>query len=162
MCHHATSTVASYIILHTMCIHIVFQRNPTAEHAWTLLATSPALVITLGARHTPDHNAPVITNPSADTGSACDHPVTIDPSGDPTLTFHTRSRIRPELLPYQCSESVRDSRSRRGHMTRTRSQIPHRSLTSPVCRLPHWIPDPLQAEGRTTILRMWHISRICI
>ena len=155
MCHHATSTVASYIMLHTMCIHIVFQRNPTAEHAWTLLATSPALIIALGARYTPYHNAPATTNPSADTGSACDHPLTIDPSGYP-------SRIRPELLPYQRSESVRDSRSRRSHMTRTPSQIPHRSLVSPVCRLPHWIPDPLQAVGRTTILRMWLICRICI
>ena len=48
MCHHATSTVASYIMLHTMCIHIVFQRSPTAEHACTLLATSPALIIALG------------------------------------------------------------------------------------------------------------------
>ena len=151
MCHHATSTVASHIILHTTCIH-----------TWTLLATSPALVITLGARHTPDHNAPVITNPSADTGSACDHPVTIDPSGYPTLKFQTGSRIRPELLPYQRSESVRDSRSRRGHMIRTRSQIPCRSLASPVCRLPRWIPDPLQADGPTKILRMWLICRICI
>ena len=48
MCHHATSTVASHIILHTLCIHIVFQRTPTAEHVWTLLATLPALVITFG------------------------------------------------------------------------------------------------------------------
>ena len=145
-----------------MWIYIAFQRNPTAEHAWTLLATSPALIIALGARYTPYHNAPATTNPSADTGSACDHPVTIDPSGDPTLTFHTRSRIRPELLPYQCSESVRDSRSRRGHMIRTRSLIPCRSLASPVCRPPRWIPDPLQADGPTKILRMWLICRICI
>ena len=140
MCHHATSTVTSCIILHTMCIHIVFQRNPTAEHAWTLLATRPALVITLGARYAPDHNAPATATPSADTGS----------------------RIRPELLPYQRSESVRHSRSRRGHMTRTPSQIPHRSLVNPVCRLPHWIPDPVRADGRTTNLRMWLICRICI
>ena len=162
MCHHVTCISASHIILHTMCIHIVCQRNPTAEHAWTLLATSPPLVVTLGARHTSDHNALGTTNTSADTGSAWDHPVTIDPSGDPTLKFQTGSSIRPEFLPYQRSESVRDSRSRRGHMTRTPSQIPHRSLVSPVCRLPHWIPDPLQADGPTKILRMWLICRICI
>ena len=81
------------------------------------------MVITLGTRPTPDHNVLATTTPATDTWSACDlrhhtdpdhatashRPVTIDPSGDPTTKFQTGSMIRPELMSYQRSESVRDN-----------------------------------------------------
>ena len=161
MCHHVTYIVASRILLQTMCIHIAFHRTLTATHVWTLLATLPPLVHNEDPAH-PAHNELATTNSSTETVSAWDlrhhtYPGHAPACNHPVASIQTRSRIRPELMPYQRSESVRDSRPRRGHMIRTRSQIPHRSLASPVCRLPHWIPDPL-----ATILRMWLICRICI
>ena len=44
-----------------------------------------------------------------DHAPAFHRPVTIDPSGDPTTKFQTGSMIRPELMSYQRSESVRDN-----------------------------------------------------
>ena len=81
-------------------------------------------------RSTPNHNSLVTTTPSGDAGStwvlrhnldpehvpAFRHPVTIDPSGDPTLEFQTGSMIHPELMSYRRSEPVGDNRSRRWYI----------------------------------------------
>ena len=92
-------------------------------------------IIALGARPTPDRETLTIltirrgsltstncrtTNPVVDTGPAQDlrhhpdpphtltfsEPVTIDQSGDPTVKFHTRSMIRPDIELHPPSESV--------------------------------------------------------
>ena len=161
MVRHASSAVASHILLWTSCILSEIQ--------------PPTMLALYWCRPTPDHNSLATTTPSTDAGSTWDlrhhtdpehapafrHLATIDPPGDPTLKFQTGSMVRPELMSHQRPESVRDNRSRRGHIIHTRSHLPHRSLANPVCRRPHMIPDPVHAERRTAILRMWLACRTC-
>ena len=134
-------------------------RTPIADYVCPLLASIHPLVITLGTRPTPDRNVLAITTPSTDTGSAWDlrhhtdpehapafrHPVAGDPAGDPTIKFQTGSMIRPELMSYQRTESVRDNRPRRGYIIHTRTQIPHRSLANPCISPP--AQDPGSSPG---------------
>jgi len=153
---------ASRILPQTMCIHIAFQRTLTATHVWTLLATLPPLVQNEDPAH-PAHNELATTNSSTETVSTWDlrrhtYPGHAPACNHPVASIQARARIRQELMPYQRSESARYNRPRLGNMIRTPSQIPHRSLANPVCRL----RSPTLAEGRTAILRMLLICRIRI
>ena len=107
----------------------------------------------------PGPNVLAIATPSTDIGFAWDlrhhtdpehapafrHPVAGDPAGDPTIKFQTGSMIRPELMSYQRTESVRDNRPRRGYIIHTRTQIPHRSLANPCISPP--AQDPGSSPG---------------
>ena len=110
---YVTLSVTSHIIWSTSCILNDIQPPMMSALYW--------------CRSTPNHNSLVTTTPSGDAGStwvlrhnldpehvpAFRHPVTIDPSGDPTLEFQTGSMIHPELMSYRRSEPVGDNRSRR-------------------------------------------------
>ena len=145
--------------VHPCCISSDSNRNTCLDFTGD---APPPLVHNEDPVH-PAHNELATTSSSAETVSAWDLRHHTDPGHAPACNhavtlIQTRSRIRQELMPYQRSESARDNRPPLGNMIRTRSQIPHRSLANPVCRL----RSPTLAEGRTAILRMWLICRICI
>ena len=108
------------------------------------------------------------TNPAVDTGPAQDlrhhpdpphtltfsEPVAMDPSGGPTIKFHTRSMIRQLHPP---TESAPELGARRGHLIHTRPLIPARSSANAGCCFPRSAPDPQPAEGRTTIPNLAHV-----